>query len=354
MEKVYLITLFLIFSLVLFLPFLNKRVEKNLEAFFLIMGFLSLLNLIIFKGEYPTFHFAIECLKEPLMISSACLLAGLLFHHFQRGIKDWVFESEKRLSLFFPFLLIVILGLLSSFITAIIASLILAEVLYDLSIKRKEKVFLCVLSCFSIGLGASLTPIGEPLSTIAISKLKGEPYNAGFFFLFKLLFPYVISGIVALGILGIFVYRKGRSIIQNTEYRIQDTENKKLKKVFIRAGKVYLFILGLLLLGEGFKPFVILYVNKLSPLSLYFINIGSSILDNATLTACEINPSMSIFQIKSALLSLLVSGGMLIPGNIPNIISAERLEIGMKEWAKIGIPIGIIFLLIFFILLFYA
>ena len=39
-----------------------------------------------------------------------------------------------------------------------------------------------ILACFSIGLGAALTPIGEPLATITISKL-----NEDFFYLIKLI-----------------------------------------------------------------------------------------------------------------------------------------------------------------------
>ncbi len=344
----YLIFLSIIFFLVLFLPFLNKRVEKNLEPFFFIMGAFSILNLIIFKGENPSLKFAFHCLYEPIMIAFACLIFGLVFHLFHRKIKKGVGILEKRMGLFFPFLLIVIIGLISSIITAIIASLILVELVYDLSLKRKEKIAFCVISCFSIGLGAALTPLGEPLSTIAISKLKGEPYNAGFFFLFSLLYPYILSGVILLGILGTFIYKKGK-----TEIEIEKKgEKKEIKRVFIRPVKVYVFVMALLLLGEGFKPFVVLYINKISPISLYFINISSAVLDNATLTACEIGPSMSLIQIKFALISLLVSGGMLIPGNIPNIISAERLEIEMKEWARIGIPVGIIFLAIFFIFLF--
>jgi len=349
MNLLYLIFVGIILFLLLFLPFLNKRIEKNLEVFFLLMGSFSLLNLIIFQGEKISLSFAIKCLYEPIMITLACLIFGLLFHYFEKNIKGVVFALEKRLSLFFPFLLIIILGLISSIITAIIASLILVEIIYDLSCKRKEKVILCVLSCFSIGLGACLTPIGEPLSTIAISKLKGPPYNAGFFFLFDLLFPYIIFGIIALGILGVFVYRKGK--IENTEHRAQSTD-KEIKRVFIRSFKVYIFVLGLLFLSEGVRSFVNLYIAPLSSPCLYFLNISSSILDNATLVACEISPNMSILQIKASLLSLLVSGGMLIPGNIPNIISAERLEIGIKEWARIGIFIGVIFLALFFIPLF--
>ena len=49
-----------------------------------------------------------------------------------------------------------------------------------------------------------LTPLGEPLSTIAISKLQGEPYHAGFFFLFEKLALYIIPGVLAMGLLGVF------------------------------------------------------------------------------------------------------------------------------------------------------
>jgi predicted cation transporter len=50
-------------------------------------------------------------------------------------------------------------------------------------------------------------------------------------------------------------------------------------------------------------------------------------------------------------MGLLIAGGMLIPGNIPNIVAAGRLKISMKEWAKLGIPIGIVMLLVFFVIL---
>ena len=80
----------------------------------------------------------------------------------------------------------------------------------------------------------------------------------------------------------------------------------------------------------------------------------SAILDNATLTAAEITPAMSILQIKSMLLSLLISGGMLIPGNIPNIISANKLKIGSWEWAKTAVPFGLIMLVIYYFILFVA
>lgn len=52
----------------------------------------------------------------------------------------------------FVFLVIVILGLLSSVITAIIAALILVEIVNDMPITRKDKISIVVIACFSIGL----------------------------------------------------------------------------------------------------------------------------------------------------------------------------------------------------------
>jgi predicted cation transporter len=51
-------------------------------------------------------------------------------------------------------------------------------------------------------------------------------------------------------------------------------------------------------------------------------------------------------------LALLISGGMLIPGNIPNIIAAGKTGITSKEWARRGIPLGLGLMAIFFGLLF--
>jgi len=119
----------------------------------------------------------------------------------------------------------------------------------------------------------------------------------------------------------------------------------------MRAVRVYIFVAALILLGEGLSPLAIWYFAKIKPYMLYWVNMTSAVLDNATLTAIEITPYLTIAQIKSAIMSLLISGGMLIPGNIPNIVTAGRLNISMKEWAMIGIPIGIVLMAIYFIAL---
>jgi predicted cation transporter len=55
--------------------------------------------------------------------------------------------------------------------------------------------------------------------------------------------------------------------------------------------------------------------------------------------------------IKTVLAGLLIAGGMLIPGNIPNIICANKLSIKSREWAALGIPIGMVLMVGFFVFL---
>ncbi len=73
----------------------------------------------------------------------------------------------------------------------------------------------------------------------------------------------------------------------------------------------------------------------------------SAALDNATLVAVEMH-HMPIERAREILLSLLIAGGMLIPGNIPNIVSAGALRIGSLEWARRGLPLGLVMLGIYF------
>ncbi len=51
-------------------------------------------------------------------------------------------------------------------------------------------------------------------------------------------------------------------------------------------------------------------------------------------------------------MGLLIAGGMLIPGNIPNIIAAGKLGITSREWAEVGLPIGLVLMALFFVILF--
>ena len=109
--------------------------------------------------------------------------------------------------------------------------------------------------------------------------------------------------------------------------------------------------MALVFLGKGFKPIVDTFISKMPYQGLYWLNMISAVVDNATLVAAEIGPSMSLLQVKSALMGLLAAGGMLIPGNIPNIISAGKLKIKSSEWAKVGVPIGLAVMAAYFFLL---
>ena len=119
----------------------------------------------------------------------------------------------------------------------------------------------------------------------------------------------------------------------------------------MRAVKVFGFVSALVLLGTGLQPLIEWFLIKVPALALYWINMISAVLDNATLTAIEINAQMVLPKIIAVVMGLLIAGGMLIPGNIPNIVAAGRLKISMKEWAKSGIPIGIVMLTVFFVIL---
>ena len=215
--------------------------------------------------------------------------------------------------------------------------------------EKKAKVVIAVVACFSIGLGAGLTPLGEPLSTIVISKLSGAPYHAGFLFLFDHLAVYIIPAVIVLGFVGVFLFNRSHTGDTKLECII---ERESITEIVVRAGKVFLFIMALIFLGEGFKPLILEYIIRIPSAGLYWVNIVSAVLDNATLAAAEVGPALSLQQIVSALMGLLISGGMLIPGNIPNIIAACKLGITSREWAEVGIPLGLVLMGVFFVILF--
>ncbi|MFA6350521.1 MAG: DUF1646 family protein [Candidatus Omnitrophota bacterium] len=337
------IGLFIILGIVLVAPFSVKRVEEELEISLFIMGCLALTITSQWSMDLIK-----EALIDPVKITAAVFIAGTLFRVLQGALARNVNRAAAKLGIkLFVFLFIVILGLLSSVITAIVAALVLVEIISCLKFDRKNEIRIVILACFSIGLGAALTPIGEPLSTIVITKLKGEPYQAGFFFLFFKLWVYIVPGIILFGLLGAFLMPRKHDHSRG----LTSGKQEHIKEIAIRSVKVYLFIIALVFLGRGFKPIIDAYISKIPHQALYWLNITSAALDNATLAASEIGPNMSLLQIRSALLGLLIAGGMLIPGNIPNIISAGKLKIKSSEWAKFGVPLGLAVMAIYFVVL---
>ena len=326
-------------------PFLNRWIEHNLEGFLLVMGLCSALASGVISG-----HLVRDALVHPVPITLAVFVAGLIFAKARKPLAGWLERLAERV----PAGVLVgaatiVLGLASSVITAIIASLILIEFVAALRLERAAMVRAVVLACYAIGLGAALTPIGEPLSTIAIAKLDQD---VGF--LLRLLGIFVIPGVVAFGVLAAFSRtRRAPSHARLTDSDLLPHEPAEgLRPIIERAVRVYVFVTALTLLGEGFKPLIDRYIIALDARLLYWINMISAVLDNATLAAAEISPKMDAAQVRAVLMGLLISGGMLIPGNIPNIIAAGKLKIGSREWARAAVPIGLVALAVYYVLLF--
>jgi len=341
-----------ILILVLVLPFRVRKIEENLEPFFLIMGILA----VTVSGLW-SYELVLEAIETPVRITEfagipigifqVVLIVGLIIHFYNRVIYSSLLSVLRRLGIkIFVFFTVVVFGLISSIISVIVSAVILAEIALITPLERRKKIEFVVIACFAVGLGAALTPVGEPLSTIVVKKLSGPPYHADFFFLFDLIGKYVIPSIIALGFYAVVRVGRGAGELKLPEYT--DT----LRTVIIRAVKVYVFISALVLLGEGFSPIIDWYISKIPSEILYWVNMISAVLDNATLAAAEIGPSLTILQIKGALMGLIISGGMLIPGNIPNIVAAGRLKISSSEWARVGVPLGLVLMTVHFVLLY--
>jgi predicted cation transporter len=337
------VCLIIILILIFVLPLIIKPIEQNLEIFLFIMGLMAAITSGILNLPF------IACIFENkfmYFIVLAVLIGGCLFKISATHIKTIIYKILKKMPVeLFVFLLVLILGLLSSVITAIVAALFLAEIVNLLPLDRKAKIRVNIIACFSIGIGAVLTPIGEPLSTIVVSKL-----GVGFWYMACELGYLVIPGIIVFGLIAAYFARSRKTSFKDINIIL---EREGYKEIIIRGLKIFLFIISLELLGAGFKPIIDTYVIELNSKCLFWLNMSSAILDNATLASAEISAEMTHAQITVILMGLLVSGGMMIPGNIPNIISAGKLKIKSREWIALGVPLGMIAMVVYFLLIFY-
>lgn len=319
-------------------PFLFKKAEEELEFFLLICGVIAVSVSGLWSG-----HLLWEAVKEPVMISAAVLVLGILFKRYGGGLNAFVHRAEQAVGpKVFLFLFVFLLGLFSSLLTAIIAALLAAEVIKGLRLGERDKIRLSVYVCFAVGLGAVLTPIGEPLSTIVVARLRAEPYHAGFFFLLQLVGWWILPGLALFALLGATL---GRNALTDGKRAVTAETHAA---VLWRAGKVYLFVAALILLGEGLKPLAAKTISHLSRGALYWINTLSAVLDNATLASIEIQPSLAPDALVFLLMSLVLAGGLLIPGNIPNIICASKLGIKSRDWARAALPAGLLLMAVYF------
>src|SRR5699024_12370896 len=97
-------------------------------------------------------------------------------------------------------------GLVSILVNIIISVNFLVFNISRLKLDSKPGISEVILACYSIGLGAFLTPIGEPLLTIATNKLDEE-----FFYLFKLFSIEIIIFVLIVGVISYFILKPNQN-----------------------------------------------------------------------------------------------------------------------------------------------
>jgi predicted cation transporter len=322
-------------------PVVSRWIEERIEIFFLAIGLLAMTLAGAWRLEV-----AVRAAEVPLGITLTVIAADVVFGRM-RGLMDRALgRIQARVAR--PWLCggaVFVIALLSALLTAIVAALMLAELVELMRLGPRARLRVAVAGCFAIGLGSSLTPLGGPLSTLAASGL-----GMGFGGLFAMLAPYVLPGMLACAIIaGLFTTSDDGASASAAALTLVLIRESVVLAV-IRGLKVYGFIAGLVLVGEAFAPLAARYVPMFGHAALFWANTISAAMDNATLVALEIH-TMDPARAREAIIALLVAGGMLIPGNIPNIVAAAALRIGAGEWAKIGIPMGLVLLGIYFALL---
>ena len=329
-------------GLLLIGPAVSRLVEEQIELFFLVIGLLAMTLAGAWRWEVVR-----HAVEEPVWITLAVIVAGVVFDHL-RGPMDRGL-TRLRAQVARPLLCtgaVFMIALFSSVITAIVAALMLVEMVGLLRMDTRARLRVTVAGCFAIGLGASLTPLGEPLSTLAADAL-----GLGFTGLFSLLAPYVLPGMLACSITaGLFAAGQEDKGATPAAVLALAHLSESFFYSCLRGLRVYVFVAALVLVSRSFADLALRYVSMLSGGQLFWANMISAVMDNATLVALEVH-SMDPARAREAMISLLVAGGMLIPGNIPNIVAAAILRIGAGSWAKIGIPMGFILLGIYFAIL---
>jgi predicted cation transporter len=229
---------------------------------------------------------AARAVEEPIWITLAVIAAGLVFDQL-RGLMDRAM-TQMRARVARPLLCacaVFLTALLSSVITAIVGALVLVEIVGLLRLDARARLRVTVAGCFAIGLGASLTPLGEPLSTLAADAL-----GLGFTGLFRLLALYVLPGMLACSIVaGLFASNEEGEGASPAVVLALAHLHEWVFYSCIRGLQVYVFVAALVLVSSAFTDLALRYVPMLSREQLFWANTLSAVMDNATLVALEIH-----------------------------------------------------------------
>jgi predicted cation transporter len=319
-------------------PLIFAPLEHNLEPYCFALGMIA-----VTVSRQWEWHLLRKAALDPMPITITVVAAGMLFSVL-RPVLDRSFGVMRRLlpRPLLAGLAVLIIGLLSSAITAVVAALMLVEGVALMGLGPTERARVVVLGCFAIGLGSALTPIGGPLAALAASAM-----DLNFADLFKLLSLWVFPGVAAVSLLSAYYARGPYDLVA---VAASPSPHERTRQALMQGLRIFAFIAGLILIGEACAPLASRYVGKLSDEALFWANTISAALDNSTLVAIEFH-QINRQRAQAALLSLLISGGMLIPGNVPNIVCANKLGMRSGEWARIGLPLGLIMLGIYFAVL---
>ncbi len=141
------IGLIIALAAILVLPFFVKYVGHNLEIFLFVMGLIALtISQVISIDLFE------HILRNEMLyfIIAAVLISEIIFKFIVEKLTDGIRKVAQKYSLLaFLFVFVAALGLLSSIITAIIASIVLVEVVRALPIEKQYKIKLTIITCFS-------------------------------------------------------------------------------------------------------------------------------------------------------------------------------------------------------------
>ncbi|HJD19781.1 MAG TPA: DUF1646 domain-containing protein [Candidatus Avelusimicrobium excrementipullorum] len=324
-------------------PLKSKWVENHLEIFLLMVGAAA----VTISGMWSK-EFIYDALNSPVNVAFIVLVVSIIFNYYSRYIFRVLFVLFRFFEPKYSFaILVFLLGITSSVFSVTVAALVLAEVLQVVNLEREQTVKVTVYACYAIGLGAVLLPLAEPLGLVIYKELAAGPHQADFFFVLKHFFWWIMPAISLMALAAGYTVRNA-----NAQVELHIREDKEdTRSMLRRTWHIYLFVAALTLISTGLRPFADATIARLSGKILFWANSVSVIIDNATLAAIEITPDVTIPNLMYMVIGLAAFGSMLIQGNLPNIVAAEKLGIKSREWARVAVPTGLVLMSGYFVAL---
>lgn len=320
-------------------PLLSKEIEDRVEWLVVGLGFFTL---TVTWGWSE--RIVLASLGRAGGLCGALLLGALFFSLVHARLRALSAKAEARIgSRAAVALAVAFSGLAAPLVSAGVAVLLLVELLGALKLAELGRSEAAVLGCLAVGFGSGLSALGGPSSAVLLSKLGGAAYPIGPYFLFVLVGPWAVSGIVAMALCAAAV--SGSS---DPAAKPMPEEPLILWSLLVMTGRIFVFTAGLVLLGEGLLPLIEKRFMGIPAPGFYWTNAAAAVMDNASLIAVEISPAMSQDQLRYGFLGMLAAGGAFLVGDAPNLVAAHALKIDAKTWSRVGIPASAALMLFFF------